>query len=187
MKVEPSDEVNIKTELESSTDENLPLDLSCAKPKKSSSAEHRSSGHTQAAYPLLSMGDQFQELNDLATAAMLLNTIKQEPVGSSKNLLDFTHNNLQAILSNQMMSSYNFTSSLTQEATMANFKHIEQSIREKFQYAEPLPIPEGNREDELNNSLNCLFSLRCSIRLVVDSNTGRSSDIDQIAVETRSA
>lgn len=144
MKVEPSDDVDIKTE-----DENLPLDLSCAKPTKSSSDGHRSSSHAQAAYPLLSMGDQFQELNDLATAAMLLNNIKQEPGSSSKNLLDFTHSNLQSILSNPMMASYNFASSLTHEATMANFKHIEQSIREKFQYAEPLPIPEGNRKDEL--------------------------------------
>ena len=148
MKVEPSDDVDIKTEDEPSTDDNLPLDLSCAKPTKSGSDGHRSSSHAQAAYPLLSMGDQFQELNDLATAAMLLNNIKQEPMGSAKNLLDFTHSNLQNILSNPMMSSYNFASSLTHEATMANFKHIEQSIREKFQYAEPLPIPEGNRKDK---------------------------------------
>ena len=156
MKVEPSDEVDIKTEDEPSTDDNLPLDLSCAKPTKSSSDGHRSVTYAQAAYPLLSMGDQFQELNDLATAAMLLNNIKQEPVGSSKNLLDFTHSNLQNILSNPMMSPYNFASSLTHEATMANFKHIEQSIREKFQYAEPLPIPEGNRKKELKNSIESI-------------------------------
>ena len=159
MKTEPSDEVNIKTEIEPSTDENLPLDLSCTKPKKSNSDGHRSSVHAKASYPLLSMGDQFQELNDLATAAMLLNNIKQEPGGTSKNLLDFTHNNLQNILSNPMMSSYSFASSFGQEVPMANFKHIEQSIREKFQYPEPLPIPEGKHSSAVRRKPN-LFSIQ---------------------------
>jgi hypothetical protein len=116
IKLEPSDE---KPEI---TDENLPLDLSCSKSKRSCQDDYWTSQHTQAVYPLTTNFDQFQELNDLATAAMLLNNIKQEQ----------TNINLQNLMSTPMK----------QDPSMANFKQIEQSIREKFQYSQPLPIPD---------------------------------------------
>lgn len=96
-------------------------------------------------YPLTTNTDQFQELNDLATTAMLLNNIKQEQLNLStpQSLLDFTSPNFQNLLSNQFMSSYNFSSPIKEEMSAVNFKQIEQSIREKSQYAQPLPIPDG--------------------------------------------
>ena len=145
MKSEPSDELTLKRDADESNDDNVPLDLSCTKPKRSCPDNHWSSPHAYAVHPLTTAGDQFQELNDLATAALLLNNIKQEQghMHSSTNLLDFTHSNLHSLLSNSMMSPYNLASSLHQEASMANFKQIELTIREKFQYPQPMPIPDG--------------------------------------------
>jgi len=123
IKSEPSDEINSKSEI---TDDNLPLDLSCSKSKRSCEDDYWTSQHTQAVYPLSTNLDQFQELNDLATAAMLLNNIKQE----------------QTNLNN--INLHNFMSTpIKQESSMVNFKQIEQTIREKFQYSQPLEIPDG--------------------------------------------
>jgi hypothetical protein len=119
IKPEPSDEISYKLEI---TDENLPLDLSCSKSRRSCQDDYWTLQHTQAVYPLTTNLDQFQELNDLATAAMLLNNIKQEQ----------TNINLQNLMSTPMK----------QDPSMANFKQIEQSIREKFQYPQPLPMPD---------------------------------------------
>jgi hypothetical protein len=124
IKTEPSDEC--KSDL---NDDNLPLDLSCSKSKRPCEEDYWTTQHTQAAYPLLSTGnkfDQFQELNDLATTAILLNNIKRE------NTLDLTNTN--SILS----------TSMKHESPTNNFKQIEQTIREKFQYPQPLPIPDGD-------------------------------------------
>jgi len=118
MKSEPSDEINFKSEI---TDDNLPLDLSCSKSKRSYQDNDWKVQHTQAVYPLTTNLDQFQELNDLATAAMLLNNIKQEQT------------NLTNLIS----------SPIKQESSIANLKQIEQTIREKFQYPQPLAIPDG--------------------------------------------
>ncbi len=121
IKTEPSEELNNnKRDLNEINDDNLPLDLSCSKSKRSCDW---TSQHTQAAYPLLSTGnnkfDQFQELNDLATTAILLNNIKQE------NILNLT------------------SPVIKQEPSINHYKQIEQMIREKFQYPQPLPIPDG--------------------------------------------
>jgi hypothetical protein len=115
VKPEPSDEINFKSEI---TDDNLPLDLSCSKSKRSCQEDYWTSQHTQAVYPLSTNLDQFQELNDLATAAMLFNNIKQE-------------------------QTHFASTAIKQEPSMANFRQIEQSTREKFQYSQPLPIPDG--------------------------------------------
>lgn len=121
------------------------MDLSCSKSKRSCQDDYWASQHTQAVYPLTSNLDQFQELNDLATTAMLINSIKQEQTNTnlSKNILDLTNINLQNIMSNQFMSPFNLSTPLKQDPSLANFKQIEQSIREKFQFSQPLPIPEG--------------------------------------------
>lgn len=111
-------------------DDNLPLDLSCTKPKRSCQDDYWTSQHTQAVYPIKKNLDQFQELNDLATTAMLINNIKQEQPN--------VHNII--------------TSSIQQESTIANFKQIEQTIREKFQYPQPLPIPNGKFLSEKNQA-----------------------------------
>ena len=180
VKSEPSDELDLKRDADESNDDNVPLDLSCTKPKRSCHDHPWSSQHAHAVHPLTTAGDQFQELNDLATAALLLNNIKQEQghMHSSKNLLDLTHSNLHNLLSNSMMSPYNLASSLHQEASMANFKHIEQTIREKFQHAQPMPIPDGTSCRRANHFITLLF--RCSIGLVVDSDFGRLARADQI-------
>jgi hypothetical protein len=123
IKPEPSDEINFKSEI---TDDNLPLDLSCSKSKRSCQDDYWTSQHTQAVYPLSTNLDQFQELNDLATAAMLLNNIKQEQT------------NLSNINLHNLMST-----PVKHEPSMVNFKQIELSIREKFQYSQPTPIPDG--------------------------------------------
>jgi len=131
IKSEPNDELNNKRDLnENNDDDNLPLDLSCSKSKRSCEEDYWKCQHTQAAYPLPSTRnkyDQFKELNDLATTAILLNNIKQE------NILDLTN-------TNQILSK-----SIKQESSLStnNFKQIEQTIREKFQYPQPLPIPDG--------------------------------------------
>jgi hypothetical protein len=157
MKDEPSDDIHVKHEIEDPTDENLPLDLSCSKTKRSSDDNHTENHHSQSAYSSSAVGDQFQELNDLATAAILFNDIKQEPIGRSKNLLDFTSSNLQNILSNAMMPTFNLSTSIAQETSMVNFKEIELSIREKFQHAQPLPIPEGNQSSNESHRSNDIF------------------------------
>jgi len=168
IKTEPSDELNNnnnKRDLNDNNDDNLPLDLSCSKSKRSCEEDYWTSQHTQAAYPLLSTinkFDQFQELNDLATTAILLNNIKQENL-PSKNILDLTN-------TNQILST-----SIKQESSINNFKQIEQTIREKFQYPQPLPIPDGKFFFSLvlySTVLKQNFC-RCSIRLVVNSNSRR--------------
>jgi hypothetical protein len=131
VKAEPSDEINCKNEITETSDDNLPLDLSCSKSKRSCQDDYWTSQHTQAVYPLTNNIDQFQELNDLATTAMFLNNIKQEQI--TKNMFDF-----QNLISNQYL-----TTSIKQESSTANFKQIEQSIRDTFQYPQPLRIPEG--------------------------------------------
>ena len=143
VKIEPSIPLVAKRELDEAVDENLPLDLSCSKSKRTCTVEQR---------PLLPMPtktepsstiidtDQYHELNDLATAAMLINNMKHEPAGLSKNLLDFTSTNLHSLLSTALIPP-----SMTQESSLANLKQIERSIREKFQHPEAIPIPEGNK------------------------------------------
>ncbi|UJR10202.1 hypothetical protein I4U23_014417 [Adineta vaga] len=144
IKAEPSDEQNGKREVTDTADDNLPLDLSCSKSKRSCQDDYWTNQHKQTIYPLTTNSDQFQELNDLATTAMLLNNIKQEQSNhdTAKNILDFTNTNLQNLISNQFMSSYNFSSPIKQETSNVDFKQIEQSIREKYQYPQPLPIPD---------------------------------------------
>ncbi len=145
IKPEPSDEINLKFEVTEMNDDNLPLDLSCSKSKRSCQDDYWTSQHTQAVYPLTTNMDQFPELNDLATAAMLLNNIKQEQTNThtSKHILDLANSNLQNLFSNQLMSTFNLSTPVKQESSTANFKQIEQSIRETFQYPQPLPIPDG--------------------------------------------
>ncbi|CAF3377823.1 unnamed protein product [Rotaria sp. Silwood1] len=145
-KVEPSDDLNNNNNKRNlneinnnnnNDDDNLPLDLSCSKSKRSCEEDYWTSQHTQAAYPLLSnvnKYDQFQELNNLATTAILLNNIKQENI-TSKNILNLTN-------TNQLITPCNLSTSTKQESSTNNFKQIEQSIREKFQYSQPLPIPD---------------------------------------------
>ena len=127
IKTEPSEESNHQTnkrELNESNDDDLPLDLSCAKVKRSCEEEYWTSQPTKSSCSFSERKfDQFQELNDLATTAMFLNDIKQE------NILGLT--------------SAHFTSSIKQEPSMDHYKQIERSIRQKFQYPEPLSIPEG--------------------------------------------
>ncbi|CAF2792120.1 unnamed protein product [Rotaria sp. Silwood2] len=144
IKHELSDELNPKRIVNEFNDDNLPLDLSCSKSKRTYQDDYWTSQHTQAVYPLTSSIDQFQELNDLATTAMLINNIKQEQTNTnlSKNILDLTNVNLQNIISNQYMSTFNLSTPIKQESSTTNFKQIEQSIREKFQYSQPLPIPD---------------------------------------------
>ncbi|CAF0939581.1 unnamed protein product [Adineta steineri] len=142
IKDEISDEINNnnnKRDLNEIIDDtNLPLDLSCSKPKRTCEEDYWSSQHKQAAYPLPSTSlnklDQFQELNGLATTAILLNNIKQENL-TSNHILNLTH-------TNPMLSPYDLSTSIKQESSTNNFKQIEQSIREKFQYSQPLPIPD---------------------------------------------
>jgi hypothetical protein len=169
IKTEPSDELNNnnnnKRDLNDNNDDNLPLDLSCSKSKRSCEEDYWTSQHTQAAYPLLSTinkFDQFQELNDLATTAILLNNIKQENL-PSKNILDLTN-------TNQILST-----SIKQESSINNFKQIEQTIREKFQYPQPLPIPDGKCFFFFSFIFNSFETkiFRCSIWLVVHSNSRR--------------
>jgi hypothetical protein len=136
IKTEPSDELNNKRD---NDDDNLPLDLSCSKSKRLCDEDYWKSQHSQAAYPLPSSTkfDQFQELNNLATTAILLNNIKQE------NILDLTNTN---------------------QSSTNNFKQIEQTIRDKFQYPQPLPIPDDvqsgwwliQTSDELRNLIKSL-------------------------------
>ena len=152
IKTEPIDDLNNnnnKRNLNEITDDNLPLDLSCSKSKRSCQDDYWTTQHKQAAYPLpttINKFDQFQELNDLATAAILLNNIKQENL-TTKNILDLTN-------TNPMISTFNLSTSIKQESSTNNFKQIEQTIREKFQYPQPLPIPDGN-----------FFQLKASIYL----------------------
>ncbi|CAF0844083.1 unnamed protein product [Adineta ricciae] len=166
IKTEPSDEQNGEREITDIVDDNLPLDLSCSKSKRSCQDDYWATQHKQAVYPLTTNTDQFQELNDLATTAMLLNNIKQEQLNLStpKNLLDFTSPNFQNLLSNQFMSSYNFPSPIKEEISTVNFKQIEQSIREKSQYSQPLPIPDDvqlgwwliQTSEEVRTLIKCL-------------------------------
>jgi hypothetical protein len=135
IKSEPNDELNNhqnnKRDLNEINDDNLPLDLSCSKPKRSCEEDYWTSQHTQAAYPLLSTSnkfDQFQELNGLATAAILLNNIKQEQ-STSKHMIH--------------LSPFDLSAPIKQESSTNNLKQIEQSIRGKFQYPQPLTIPDG--------------------------------------------
>lgn len=129
IKIEPSEEINNHTnkrELLETIDDDLPLDLSCSKPKRSCEEDYWTTQHTKStssAFPEKKL-DQFQELNDLATTAILLSDIKQE------NILGLT-------------SAHFSSSSIKQEPSVNHYKQIEQSIREKFQYPQPLPIPEG--------------------------------------------
>jgi hypothetical protein len=148
IKTEPSEELVNKRDVTEMNDDNLPLDLSCSKPKRSCEDDYWALQHKQAAYPLpstLNKFDQFKELNDLATTAILLNNIKQETI-ASKNILDLTN-------ANQMMSSFK------QESSTTNFKQIEQTIREKFQYSQPLPIPDGKYFTHRNKT-NMLYCKR---------------------------
>ncbi|CAF1085093.1 unnamed protein product [Rotaria sordida] len=144
IKSEPSDEPNSKCDVNEINDDNLPLDLSCSKSKRTYQDDYWTSQHTQAVYPLTSSLEQFQELNDLATTAMLINNIKQEQTNTnlSKNILDLTNVNLQNMISNQLISTFNLSTPIKHESSTTNFKQIEQSIREKFQYSQPLPIPD---------------------------------------------
>ena len=125
IKTEPSEELNNHTnkrELHETTDDDLPLDLSCSKPKRPRDEEYWNTSTSSSSFSEKKL-TQFQELNDLATTAILLNDIKQE------NILGLT--------------SAHFASSVKQEPSANHYKQIEQSIREKFQYPQPLPIPEG--------------------------------------------
>ncbi|CAF2391370.1 unnamed protein product [Rotaria sp. Silwood2] len=149
-KIEPSDDLNNNNKRNlneindnnnnnnnNNDDDNLPLDLSCSKSKRSCEEDYWTSQHTQAAYPLLSnvnKYDQFQELNNLATTAILLNNIKHENI-TSKNILNLTN-------TNQIITPCNLSTSIKQESSTNNFKQIELTIREKFQYPQPLPIPD---------------------------------------------
>ena len=76
---------------------------------------------------------------------MLLNNVKQEQtnVNPCKSILDLTNVNLQNMISNQLMSTFNLSMPIKQESS-TNFKRIEQSVREQFQYSQPLPIPNGS-------------------------------------------
>jgi hypothetical protein len=133
IKIEPSDELKRDSNEINDDDDDIPLDLSCPKSKRSCHDDYWTTQHTQAAYPLpktLNKFDQFQELNGLVTAVIILNDIKRENI-PGKDILDLTNSNL--ILS----------TSIKQESSANNFKQIEQTIREKFQYSQPLPIPDG--------------------------------------------
>ncbi|CAF5143477.1 unnamed protein product, partial [Rotaria magnacalcarata] len=144
IKAEPSEDLNNNNnnkrdlnEMNNDAGGDLPLDLSCSKVKRSCEEDYRSSQHTQAAYPLLSSinrYDKFQELDSLATTAVLLNNIKQENIVPT-NILNLAN-------SNSTITSCNLSTSIKQELPTNNFKHVEQSIREKFQYSQPLPIPD---------------------------------------------
>ncbi|CAF4171071.1 unnamed protein product [Rotaria socialis] len=166
-KAEPSEDLNNNDnnnkrdldEMNNDDGDDLPLDLSCSKVKRSCEEDYWSSQHTQAAYPLLSSinrYDKFQELDNLATTAILLNNIKQEKIVPT-NILNLTN-------SNSTITSCNLSTSIKQELPTNNFKHVEQSIREKFQYSQPLPIPDDVQSgwwhiqtaDELRNLIKCL-------------------------------
>ncbi|CAF2096983.1 unnamed protein product [Rotaria magnacalcarata] len=166
IKAEPSEDLNNNNnnkrdlnEMNNDAGGDLPLDLSCSKVKRSCEEDYRSSQHTQAAYPLLSSinrYDKFQELDSLATTAVLLNNIKQENIVPT-NILNLAN-------SNSTITSCNLSTSIKQELPTNNFKHVEQSIREKFQYSQPLPIPDDVQSgwwhiqtaDELRNLIKCL-------------------------------
>ncbi|CAF1608185.1 unnamed protein product [Adineta ricciae] len=140
IKSEQNDEIisNNKRDLNDVVDNGLPLDLSCSKPKRSCEDDYWATQHTQAAHllpPAANKYDQFHELNgSLASTSMLFDNIKQENILST-NILNFTN-------ANEIVSPYDFSASVKQESAMNAYKQIEQTIREKYQYPQPLPIPE---------------------------------------------
>ncbi|UJR35819.1 hypothetical protein I4U23_028566 [Adineta vaga] len=139
IKTEPIDEVDInnKRTFNEIVDDSLPLDLSCSKPKRSCEEDYWKFQHTQAAHllpPTSNKYDQFQELNGLSNTSILFNNIKQENIIPT-NILNLTN-------TNETINPYDFSASVKQESTNNAYKQIEQSIREKYQYTQPLPIPE---------------------------------------------
>ena len=131
---EPSDKLNNnKRDYNEINDDNLPLDLSCSKSKRSCEQDYWMSKHKQAENPLqtsLNKNEPFQKLTDFVSAAALLNHIKRETV-ISKDLSDLRS-------TDQMKSA-----SAKQEPQINTYKQIEQTIKDKFQYRQPLPIPDG--------------------------------------------
>ena len=114
-------------------DDNLPLDLSCSKSKRSCKENCWISEHTQDMHSSISNSDkleQFRDLDYLTTTTISSNNSKKEKL-ISKDILDLTK------------LSSNFSMSMKQESSINDFTQIEQTIREKFQYSQPLPIPEG--------------------------------------------
>ena len=110
------------------TDENQPLDLTCSKAKRTSSDDDRLKQHNQVARLLPA------SMIDLTPTVSLLSNIKQE------NILNFSP-----------------IASLKEDPKVDQFKQIEQSIREKFQFPQAQPIPEGKK-----NVLNGFFPRRSS-------------------------
>jgi hypothetical protein len=128
IKIENNDQSNMISHDNENNHDNMPLDLTCSKLKRSCQEDYWTQQATSSV-PLMPMIlpkiEPFHELNDLATAAMALQNIKQENI-IAKNILDLTN-----------------AKSIKQESSQQQFKQIEQTIRERFQYAQPLPIPEG--------------------------------------------
>ncbi|CAF0760101.1 unnamed protein product [Didymodactylos carnosus] len=130
-----------------SYDNNAPLDLSCSKPKRQCKNEYWINDNIK---PMtLSSFDQFQELNGLATAALLFNNFKQE---QPNTVMDLSNSNLHNILSSQMILNSFSPTSIPPTTPMkndsyssVNFKHIETMVRDQIQYPNPLPIPDEFR------------------------------------------
>ncbi|CAF0727334.1 unnamed protein product [Didymodactylos carnosus] len=126
-------------------DNNAPLDLSCSKPKRQCKNDYWLNDSDKEL--AINNSHKFQELNSLATAALLLNNLKQE---QSNTVVDLSNSNLHNILSSQMiLNSFSPTSvspvKNDSSSSTTNFKQIETMVRDQIQYPNPLPIPDEFR------------------------------------------
>ena len=135
---------DVKTELlDENKSDHLPLDLSCSKSKRLCHDEYWTSQHAEAATLLPTPAnkvDQSYEQNGPATT-IPWNHMKPENI-LAKNTLDVKN-----------------TNSLKPDVSNNYSKQIEQTIREKFQYPQPLPIPDGMYRESnfLNQTLFLCF------------------------------
>ena len=168
---EPNDEPPVN----GIANENLPLDLSCSTSKRVCDDDYWASQRTQAAYPLPRTSAKFDRSDELNASAVLLNNVKQERM-ESKGAHDMKHSHRSG------------TTSVEHESSVNNFKQIEHTIRERFQYAQPLPIPDGTYfliYPVLGNSdSKTLPYFRRAVGLVVYSDERRITPSNQIISET---
>ena len=142
VKTEPLEEDTTPLDSNENSSDHLPLDLSCSKSKRSCHDDYWTLQHVEVARLLPTPANKLDpsyEKKDLATS--MWNHMKQENI-VQRNILDPTHSN-----------------SSKPDASNYQLKQIEQTIREKFQYPQPLPIPDGMyREPNLRcNRSRCVW------------------------------
>lgn len=115
-------EVKDETELMNIADENQPLDLTCSKSKRRASNDDQPVQRSQVACLLPASIHDNGERMELTATVSLLSNIKQE------NILNLTAST---------------STSIKEDPSINQFQQIEQTIRERFQYPQPQPIPEG--------------------------------------------